>query len=962
MSSSIQFRHFEVEVDEAGAPIVLGRGAMGVTYRAFDTNLRRQVALKVIAPSLVADGVSRQRFLREARTAASLRHPNVATVLFLGEAEGDVFYAMEYVEGRTLEAELKARGPLPAREVAQIAIAVTKALTSAHRSGLIHRDIKPSNIMLTQHEGETDVKLIDFGLAKLSGGEFTGETLAAASAAGFQGTPHFASPEQINNEETDIRADMYSLGVTVFTALTGRAPFEGTLAQVLSKHLAQPPPLDTLPADAAPLKSVLAKVLEKDPSARYQTPSELRDDLEIALKLLPEIDEFATIGFVGGFDKKPGEVFASRYRLDGRKALLAHVTIHCAERLDGGPPAGLIFFDLDSWNSSREVWKSRAAILQGLTSPGLISLIGIEADPHSPAMVTEWIEGPTLIDLIKNRRSLPAIDAAPVLQKIAAGLDALHAAQVELPPLSLGDVVISPPEVLLNPVSQVKGLRAAFLGAWPGPDDAGVGDVTVVADGRRASGESPVSLIARLAYEILGGLRLEGAFRWTPLAALSAQANDLLRGALEGKAEAASAQDFIKKLLAQEMLKSGVRPALQSALISTGGRGPVPAGPPPLPPLPAKRKPLLTVFLALAAVAIVGVSLLGVAAYFLTRAAKPTIAQEPTTPATDFPSSTTEPAVEPTPEPTPTPPEDPVVAILRLADAAKLKDDFSGALLQYAEAASLAQDPSAPLGQMEMISAMMRSNAFKMSENRFVALRPALERAASMGVVSAQMVLAENLRATDPVTSLQWFSKAGEKGQTEAMTQAGLMLASGVGTGSPDFAAAAGWFARGAALGDTDASVAMADCLLNGKGVPVDKVKAVEYLRSAAAFNHPMAISLLGILTRQGVPGVIEPNMTEAFRLFSQATDMGSVEAQANLGVMYVNGWGTAKDPAKAVSLWKEGAELGDPVSMLFFAQALSEGRGTAKDKASATQWFVSAAKKGNGPAREWCKKNNIPW
>lgn len=169
-----------------------------------------------------------------------------------------------------------------------------------------------------------------------------------------------------------------------------------------------------------------------------------------------------------------------------------------------------------------------------------------------------------------------------------------------------------------------------------------------------------------------------------------------------------------------------------------------------------------------------------------------------------------------------------------------------------------------------------------------------------------------------------------------------------------------GWFKQGVAGGDTDAMVALADCLLTGKGSPQDPVQALELLRTAAVFNHPAGVVMLGDLLRRGIPGVAEPDLDEAFRLFSQASEMGSLEGQANLGVMLVNGWGTEKNPAKAFALWEEGAHGGDPVSMYFYAMALEGGLVDSPDHEEAKNWYLKAAKSGNTPAREWCLKKGL--
>src|SRR5437773_5654185 len=229
--ASFVFGDFEIMRHEDGSVCELGRGAMGVTYLARDNVLRRKVALKVIDVPVAArtsDAV-RGRFLREARAAAALRHPNVAAVFQFGASpDGSrCFYAMELIDGETLETRVRRDGPLNAKLALQIAIQITRALVAAAAQGLIHRDLKPGNIMLTRSDADTpelEAKVIDFGLAKAiadAGGELD------LTHGEFVGTPNFASPEQFESGPIDVRSDIYSLGATLWFVLTGKTPFAG---------------------------------------------------------------------------------------------------------------------------------------------------------------------------------------------------------------------------------------------------------------------------------------------------------------------------------------------------------------------------------------------------------------------------------------------------------------------------------------------------------------------------------------------------------------------------------------------------------------------------------------------------------------------------------------------------------------------------------------------------------------
>jgi serine/threonine protein kinase/tetratricopeptide (TPR) repeat protein len=268
--SPTRFEHYEIVIGENQEPIELGRGAMGVTYLATDTNLRCPVALKVINNQYLDDESVRQRFLTEARAAAGLRHPNVASVFHLGNVAGDYFYAMEFVEGESIARLLQTRGPLEIELALEIVNQAATALGAGYRKGLVHRDIKPANIMVVfQEDAEVTVKVIDYGLVRTADN-------AGPESHRFIGTPQFASPEQCAGKDADIRSDLYSLGVTLWVMLSGRLPFDGRFSEVIAKQQIQPPPFEQLDEMAEPVVSLLQSLLDKDPRKRPQTPLELR--------------------------------------------------------------------------------------------------------------------------------------------------------------------------------------------------------------------------------------------------------------------------------------------------------------------------------------------------------------------------------------------------------------------------------------------------------------------------------------------------------------------------------------------------------------------------------------------------------------------------------------------------------------------------------------------------------------
>jgi eukaryotic-like serine/threonine-protein kinase len=258
-----------------GAVWELGHGAMGVTYRAIDKVLARPVALKIINTSLGSRSAeARERFMREARAAATLRHPNVATVYQFGvrEETGQFFYAMELVEGETLEERVRRLGPLDVLTTIDIALQVTAALTAAEERGLVHRDLKPGNLMLVSGKnGVPTVKVIDFGVAKAIADK---TDAMALTHGGFVGTPAFASPEQFANAPVDVRSDIYSLGATLWFLLTGHMPFTGrTIEEIRQARRSTPLPIEQLKAARVPprLRSLLKSMLAVEPAARPGT-------------------------------------------------------------------------------------------------------------------------------------------------------------------------------------------------------------------------------------------------------------------------------------------------------------------------------------------------------------------------------------------------------------------------------------------------------------------------------------------------------------------------------------------------------------------------------------------------------------------------------------------------------------------------------------------------------------------
>src|SRR5258705_2028680 len=280
----LKYDHFEVEVGVAGFPIELGSGAIAITYRARDTILNSVVALKVIDRKVAKMPGVRSRFLREARAAAQIRHPNVARVSHYGEQDGECFYVMELVEGETLEAKVRREGPMPLALALEVIEQTARALAAAEACGVVHRDIKPSNIMLESDPGGCAliVKVIDYGIAKILNPE--AERGAEKTQPGFIGTPAFASPEQFAPSEQmkiDTRSDIYSLGATFWYLLSGRVPFVGRTLNDIRLGQNEPLPVEQLKGLDVPARilALLKSMLASDPKERPQSARELLSEV-----------------------------------------------------------------------------------------------------------------------------------------------------------------------------------------------------------------------------------------------------------------------------------------------------------------------------------------------------------------------------------------------------------------------------------------------------------------------------------------------------------------------------------------------------------------------------------------------------------------------------------------------------------------------------------------------------------
>lgn len=978
MPEPVRFQHFEVPLREDGSLYELGRGAMGVTYKAFDTNLRCFVALKVINATYLRDDVARQRFLREARAAAALRHPNVATVFHLGEEGGDWFYAMEYIEGETVEALMKREGAVPVPMALQITLQVARALGAAQKQGLVHRDIKPSNLMIVREDdGEFTVKVIDFGLAKNSAGS---EETAALTMGGFLGTPHFASPEQLEERELDVRSDIYSLGVTLYYMLAGKAPFSGSLAQVMSQHLHREPPLESLAGQPKPVHDLLRKMLAKDPADRQQSPADLRREIDACMTSLrdhvppaahPVADEnFDTQAIdappPAAFVPVPGAVLAGRYRIMNEVPASDFGRMFRGEIAVSSEPVAILILSPSLLGTGEAYTRIEEEVLgiQRVQAASVLKIHSLERMEALSFLVMEWAEGPTLLELLKVRRALPLAEAMPILRCLAEGFEAVGKVGLPCPDLSAHEIVLAGCDITRPMGMQVS---AKFNALVAGGAAGGTGDATMVTSAFSILVESGafaanpagrfVYAVASLAYEMLGGVRSgAGSAVPVPIPGLSESANAALRRALDPRQSFASVGEFLEALGegADALAPQGV-PARPSMAAATQ------AG-----PVPPKREtvleggaksgmPRLIPVLVLVAVAAAG----GAGIFLYVGRGEPSkLAAQPTPTPTPAAIASPAPVTSPTPVSTPTP--DPVAAALAAATAG-FEADPAGSLTRLL--GILKANPGLPAGREASARCLAGLSKRPLSPGQAAALREPLEEAAAMDFADAQFLLGNQLRETDPAGSLSWFLAAAKNDHAGAMVQTGLALSNKRGAIPPDLPGAAVWFQKAAQKGEPSAMYLLAECYLNSKGVTRDPRQAIELLQKAVEKNDPASMNKLGDLYKKGIPGILEPDFGEAFRLFSSAKDLGFDDALGNLGVLYIRGEGVEKNEKQGLELIQEGVRRGNGTCKFLFAMCLEEGlAGVPIDKAVARAMFIQAAAAGSAPAQRWCREKNIPF
>lgn len=539
-----RYKQYEILQRPDGTQWELGSGAMGTTYKAFDTNLERAVALKIINDAYLGNDIARQQFLREARSAASLRHPNIASVYDLGTDRDQYFYVMELIDGITVKKKVQRDGPFHARDALGLVLQIASALSVAERQQLVHRDLKPANLMLTEENGSQVIKIIDFGLAKkiLPSGEISsGFTIAG----GFVGTAEFASPEQIREADLDTRSDMYSLGATLFFMLTGRPPFTGAAGEVMSHQLYKAIPLEPLSSQPSFAVELVQRMMEKEREKRPQSATELRRLIESALR---------QISAPNGTD---------RFRLiEPREETPQGQWFQASDEHTGQPVDVFVFTrDLVSDAAFLENLRTQTELVRNASHPLLRAIQSLEETTERTFLVEEAGLGLSLQELLRTRQQLGAFEVGILMKRLASLADYAQRQGLLLLDLTLRGVRWRPAtaaadnatplaerhldwwkslELKVDPIDL--SLIASNLGGsanaatWQG----GVTLLNVAATtGPRSS---YLRLLSLLGYELLGGPRsqVERTGRMSPLPEIDEEANLILRkGAVDEFSSAA---------------------------------------------------------------------------------------------------------------------------------------------------------------------------------------------------------------------------------------------------------------------------------------------------------------------------------------------------------------------------------------------------------------------------------------
>ena len=946
-SGELAFHHYVVMHKDDGTPWEIGRGAMGVTYKAMDSRLRRKVALKVVSSERLSSGSAREKFLLEAQATAALQHPNIASIYYFGEQNGACFYAMEYVDGATLDDLVQQNGPLETGEALAIASQAAAALGAAHETGMVHRDIKPSNIMVIRKaDGSLSVRVIDFGLAAAAGGE----------TQGFEGTPLYASPEQLDQGAVDARSDVYSLGVALYFALAGHPPYQGTTSQIASRQIMEPFPAAGLHGKPPEVINLVARMLDADPAGRPQNGGEARSEIEGVARDLHRAGEQTSMEWMATYFKAIEKVGP----IEGGSIFRVAAT-------PGAEELAVLCFDTSARGLAvadrvREV----APVIQSLSAPAVRQVRAMAEVKDGLVLVTEWLSGTRLLSVLRVRRVLGAHEAGNVLSPLADALDEAAGRGLPLPQLTLREILLQPGEKPETPLDQWPGIRPVLDLLPVGEATEADVNTTITSSSAlaqvtsyEASERSPAALIGSLAYELLGGMSSPGLGPYVPLAELSQEANAVLREIFQNPQPSGSASALVAQLLPAKKVPTprgdvaAAAPAAKQgkfrrrADIAPQAFAQAVSAPPVAAPARAPRRRLL-IGAATAGVLMLG----GLAFLFASRPA--TTGGKDASPRTNDQSAITQGKSQALETPSA------VLTDTALEKAKELENaqDFVGALIVYKD--MLRSSPGNKEIRARAENAIARLEEKSESLAKHSELRLALQDLAEADLARAATLLGDLLEDEDPWESFRLFRKAAELGDRHAMVLTGLALASGKGTDKSE-GEAAKWFKQASDLGQPEGMRYYAEVLRDGQGVEMNQQEAARLYSAAATLGDVPSKAFLGDLYRRGI-GVPAVDYEAAFRLFTEAIEAGYFQAQGDLAAMYLQGQGTEANPEKAMSLLKGGAEKGDPQCMYLYGLIIYDGAFAPPDVETGKEWLRKSANLEHPPAIQWHIDNNIPF
>ena len=587
-TEKVRFGNFEVMNDPEGRPVLLGKGTFGRTYQARHCFLDIIVALKIITERYVADAAVRQRFLTQARAVAKLSHPHIARLYDFGEKEGVLHYAMEYCGGGSLADHVAKNGPLPLRRTIEIAQQISGALKCAHTAGFIHRDLKPSNIMLTTPDGPPFAKLIDFGLVQPSvpGATRSFADDQSADGARFLGTPLFASPEQLREEPMDVRTDLFSLGMTLWFLMAGRAPESGSSAEIAASRLNRESYAARLPANLPqPFRDVLGRLLEKDRRNRFTTAADVFTALNACAAALgfrqakdyteplAAIDsEDAQATESGALAKlEPIEIEEVTTPLTSEFSIVTRINEdftginYVASEVEKKGAMSILHVlhpMLLRDESALERFRVHIAQLMRVDVAEIVRPKAIKRYSDYVAVISDKPGGIDLLSVLRTEGTVPLVEAAPLLEKIADVCDRLSAARLPGAQLAPGRIFVersngglSKPQIWLCPRFLAVS-EATELARMNEPENA---SSTMTTDmlGDPARADNMGEHFASLVYRVVAGRNCPVAASlstqaYVAVSGLSEDSNRILAMVIARQVEDSSCGKVLREILDTE--------------------------------------------------------------------------------------------------------------------------------------------------------------------------------------------------------------------------------------------------------------------------------------------------------------------------------------------------------------------------------------------------------------------------